>query len=88
MAVAISHADGARALMASGASAAGPATRIDPKPTEFKRGQLEAHFGKHRGEWPDGMTREQYDRGAKDLLSRSPGGSVLGHTRGDGHILR
>ena len=88
VAVAISHADGARALMASGTSAAGPAASIDPKPTEFRRGQLDAHFGKHRQEWPEGMTREQYDRGAKDLLARPRGGDILGHTRADGDILR
>lgn len=88
VAVAISHADGAQALMASGASAAGPAGRADPKPTEFRRGELERHFGEHAGEWPKGMTREQYDRGAKELLSRPPGGDILGHTRPNGDIMR
>ena len=88
IAVAISHADGAQALMTKGSAGTGPAAGVAPKPKDFRRGELEEHFGDHAGEWPKGMTREQYDRGAKELLSRPPGGDILGHTRPNGDIMR
>ncbi len=91
VAVAASHVDGAIGLMskgASGTSRSTASTAVTPTPTGFKPGELENHFAKHAGEWPPGLTKEQYLRGGRELLAQSPGGDILGHTRPNGDVLR
>lgn len=58
------------------------------KATSFRRGKLEAHFEKHRGEWPFRISKAEYERGARDLLRAPSGRNILGHTRANGDILR
>ncbi|MBV9948536.1 MAG: Hint domain-containing protein [Myxococcales bacterium] len=69
----------------SSSSSSGAATVT---PGNFQPGQLQAHFDKHKGEWPPGLTQQQYLDGARNLLSQFPGGNVLGFTRANGDVLR
>jgi RHS repeat-associated protein len=56
---------------------------------EFAAGQLESHFAKHAAEWGAGnVTKTAYLKRAQSLLSRAPGGDILGHVRANGDVLR
>ena len=55
----------------------------------FKAGQLDEHFAKHAAEWGVGnITKSGYLKRAQSLLSKKPGGKILGHKRSNGDILR
>jgi hypothetical protein len=70
------------------AAARGAPKLLNPA-RNFAEGQLEKHFAKHAGEWGAGnITKQGYLKRAQDLLSRQPGGDILGHTRAGGDILR
>jgi RHS repeat-associated protein len=47
---------------------------------------LDSHFEKHAAEFGN-ITKEQYLKGAQDLVSSKPGGNILTKTRSNGDIL-
>src|SRR5690606_29285829 len=87
--VAVAGARAAASVLPAKAAARGGAPKLLNPARNFAEGQLEKHFAKHAGEWGAGnITKQGYLKRAQDLLSRQPGGDILGHTRQGGDILR